>query len=151
VLDLSCEPPRALRPGMIHREALMAVIGPVENQSSQAREPLKSPGSLQKHYSPRAPLIIRNWKNEEDLRIQLAQSGLPISKTHVIAHTNIPCSLDWGCVNVIPHDPEAFARAIYAQLHECDDEGAELIVVEALPETNEWRALRDRLNRAAAT
>jgi L-threonylcarbamoyladenylate synthase len=56
---------------------------------------------------------------------------------------------NWGSINLIPHDAEAFARAIYAQLHECDDAGAELIVVEALPETSEWRALSDRLNRAA--
>jgi len=45
---------------------------------------------------------------------------------------------------------EAFARAIYAELHRCDEEGAEVIVVEALPETSEWRALADRLKRAAA-
>jgi L-threonylcarbamoyladenylate synthase len=50
---------------------------------------------------------------------------------------------------VIPHDSEAFARAIYAQLHECDRTGAQLIVVEALPTTDEWRAISDRLNRAA--
>ena len=35
-------------------------------------------------------------------------------------------------------------------LHECDAAGAELIVVEALPEGNEWRAISDRLTRAAA-
>jgi len=53
-------------------------------------------------------------------------------------------------VSVIPHDAEAFARAIYAELHQCDEAGAELIVVEAPPETNEWRAIADRLKRAAA-
>jgi 2-methylisocitrate lyase-like PEP mutase family enzyme len=34
-------------------------------------------------------------------------------------------------------------------LHACDEAGAGLIVVEALPETSEWRALADRLKRAA--
>ena len=56
----------------------------------------------------------------------------------------------FGGVSVIPHDAEAFARAIYAELHRCDDAGAELIVVEQLPEGAEWRALADRLTRAAA-
>jgi L-threonylcarbamoyladenylate synthase len=51
---------------------------------------------------------------------------------------------------VIPHDATAFARAIYAELHQCDEAGAELIVVEALPDTPEWRAIADRLRRAAA-
>jgi L-threonylcarbamoyladenylate synthase len=53
-------------------------------------------------------------------------------------------------ISVIPHDPEAFARAIYAELHQCDEAGAELIVLEAVPETTEWNGVRDRLNRAAA-
>jgi L-threonylcarbamoyladenylate synthase len=51
---------------------------------------------------------------------------------------------------VIPHDAEAFARAIYAELHACDEAGAEWIVVEALPETSEWAAITDRLWRASA-
>jgi L-threonylcarbamoyladenylate synthase len=53
-------------------------------------------------------------------------------------------------VSVIPHDAEAFARAIYGELHQCDEAGADLIIVEALPETNEWFAIADRLKRAAA-
>jgi len=53
-------------------------------------------------------------------------------------------------VSVIPRDAEAYARAIYAELHRCDDADAGLIVVEALPDSGEWRALADRLNRAAA-
>jgi L-threonylcarbamoyladenylate synthase len=53
-------------------------------------------------------------------------------------------------VSVIPHDAEAFARAIYAELHRCDDAGAECIVVEAPPDTAAWRAIADRLQRAAS-
>jgi hypothetical protein len=49
---------------------------------------------------------------------------------------------------VIPHDAEAFARAIYAELHRCDDEGAQLIVVEGLPDAPPWRAIAERLARA---
>jgi hypothetical protein len=48
-------------------------------------------------------------------------------------------------VSVIPHDAEAFARAIYAELHRCDEAGAEWIVVEAPPETPEWSGIADRL------
>jgi L-threonylcarbamoyladenylate synthase len=54
-------------------------------------------------------------------------------------------------VAVIPHDAEAFGRAIYSELHECDNQGAEWIVIEALPETREWQAIADRLNRAAGS
>ena len=71
----------------------------------------------------------------------------PLSACHIIAHTHIPSGAGFGRVSVIPHDPEAFARAIYAELHQCDEEGAELIVVEAPPETSEWRAIAVRYRR----
>jgi len=35
-------------------------------------------------------------------------------------------------------------------LHQCDEEGAQYIVVEAVPVTAEWHAINDRLRRAAA-
>jgi L-threonylcarbamoyladenylate synthase len=54
-------------------------------------------------------------------------------------------------VSEIPHDAEEFARAIYAELHLCDEAGAERIIVEALPETDEWEAIADRLKRARAS
>ena len=53
-------------------------------------------------------------------------------------------------MSVIPHDAEAYARALYAELHRCDAEGAKWIVVEALPEGPEWQAIADRLRRAAS-
>jgi L-threonylcarbamoyladenylate synthase len=151
VVDLSSTQPRVLRPGMIHREALLAITGEFDAGPNSPAGPLKSPGLLQKHYAPRARLILCAWKNDEELRAQVAKRSIPFGKTHIIAHTNIPSAsaLEWASVNVIPHDAEAFARAIYAQLHECDDAGAELIVIESLPKSYEWRALSDRLNRAA--
>ena len=42
------------------------------------------------------------------------------------------------------------ARALYAELHQCDELGAEVVLVETLPEGEAWEALRDRLRRAAA-
>ena len=47
---------------------------------------------------------------------------------------DVPRGGAWGRVSVIPHDAEAFARAIYAELHRCDEAGVQLIVVEQLPE-----------------
>ena len=79
-----------------------------------------------------------------------AECGVRSSGVHVVAHTRIPSGAGLGRVSVIPHDATAFARAIYAELHECDEAGAELIVVEALPDAPEWRAVADRLRRAAA-
>jgi L-threonylcarbamoyladenylate synthase len=150
VLDISGWPPRLLRPGMIHEQALLAVTGELAVGASESPEVLKSPGLLRRHYSPKAKLVVWFWKDEAELRMRAADCGVRSSRVHVIAHTRIPSGGGLGRVSVIPHDPAAFARAIYAELHECDAAGAELIVVEALPDDPEWRAIADRLRRAAA-
>lgn len=157
VLDLSVSPPRLLRPGMIHEAALVAVTGELALGAGDSEQVLKSPGMLRKHYAPKAKLIIRSWRNEAELRGGLANSDnsragcqLPLADCHILAHTVVPSGEGFGRVGVMPHDAPAFARAIYAELHQCDEAGAELIVVEAPPETGEWRAIADRLKRAAA-
>jgi L-threonylcarbamoyladenylate synthase len=152
VLDLSDTRPRLLRPGMIHAESLQAVLECDLDDSAHETigAPLKSPGQLLKHYSPRAKLKMLSWRDSHDLNAQLLALHAPFPTTHVIAHTVIPDAETYGRVSVIPHDAEAFARAIYAELHHCDEEEAEWIIVEALPDTNEWQAIADRLKRAAA-
>ena len=153
VIDLTSEPPVVLRPGMIHEESLIAVTGELASFHKRVLpggETLRSPGLLEKHYAPKAKLVVLGWRDGADLRAQLANSRLPIANCHAIAHTQIPSSEGFASISVIPHDAEAFARAIYAELHRCDEAGAELIVVEALPEAPEWRAIADRLQRAAA-
>lgn len=149
VLDVSASPPRILRPGMISRQALLSVTGELAHEATADGVVLKSPGLLAKHYSPRARLILCAWENDRELRQRARALGLPLAQTHVLAHTHIPSAADFAAINVIPHDPEAFARAIYDQLHRCDEAGAAVILVEALPAAEEWRAVVDRLRRAA--
>ncbi|MEO6036676.1 MAG: L-threonylcarbamoyladenylate synthase [Verrucomicrobiota bacterium] len=160
VIDLTVHPPRLLRPGMIHAGSLLAVTGELSLGLDQSGEVLRSPGLLRKHYSPKARLLIFSWNDEADLEAQLSKfvSGNSKLKTqdsslqdiHVIAHTQIPLGEKFVRVSVIPHDAEAFARAIYAELHQCDEAGAGLIVVEKLPGGAAWRGIADRLDRAAA-
>ena len=152
VLDLSVSPPQVLRPGMIHLESLTAVCGEVRSGKWHVtgRNPLRSPGWLKKHYAPRAKLAVWHWRDDADLRRQLSTLNSQPSTCHVVAHTRIPSPEPFACVSVIPHDAEAFARAIYAELHRCDEAGADLIVVEAPPASPEWSGIADRLKRAAA-
>ena len=130
VLDLTGSPPQVLRPGMIHAESLAAVIGSIGRRTSDAEHSmLRSPGLLKKHYSPKARLVMLTWRDDADLNSQLSILNPQPSACHVIAHTHIPSAENFAQVSVIPHDAEAFARAIYAELHRCDAEGAELIIV----------------------
>jgi L-threonylcarbamoyladenylate synthase len=150
VVDLTMHPPRILRPGMIHEESLLAVTGELTASTAEGGGTLRSPGQLRQHYAPRAKLLVLSWADEESLCRQLADAQVEASTTHVIAHSHVPMSGGLARVSVIPHDVEAFARALYAEWHACDEAGAQHIVVEAPPDGPEWRGVWDRLRRAAA-
>ncbi len=151
VLDLSISPPQILRPGMIHAEALAAVIGSIQHPTSNTQHSkLKSPGMLKKHYSPKAKLVVLDWRDDAELEFKIQNSKFKIEKCFVIAHTKIPVGGQFADVSVMPHDAEAFARALYAELHRCDAAGAQWIIVEAPPQSPEWAGVADRLRRAAA-
>ena len=154
VVDLTAEPPRILRPGMVHEESLRAAAPELdwaggENGAEAEGGIRKSPGQLPKHYSPKARLVVMSWRDDAELIEKIKKEKLKVENVSVIAHTVIPALDEPGRVSVIPRDAEAFARAIYAELHRCDAEGVEGIIVEALPDGAEWRAIADRLRRAA--
>jgi L-threonylcarbamoyladenylate synthase len=155
VLDLTTDPPAVLRAGMIHEESLRAVIGTVLPASRSPRDignapqPLRSPGQLPRHYAPRAKLLLLRWRHDADLRAQLIRLHVAPGDCHVVAYRTIPSGRGFGGVSVIPHDAEAYGRALYAELHRCDESGAKVIVVEHPPDEPEWRAITDRLSRAA--
>jgi hypothetical protein len=49
----------------------------------------------------------------------------------------------------MPADVEGFAARLYATLHALDQRQLDRIVVDRPPDDEEWRAVRDRLTRAA--
>ncbi|MDF1506395.1 Sua5 family C-terminal domain-containing protein, partial [Roseisolibacter sp. H3M3-2] len=50
---------------------------------------------------------------------------------------------------LMPRDPAAYARRLYAALHEIDDAGCDAVLVELPPDLPGWEGVRDRLARAA--
>ena len=59
VLDVTCTPPRLLRPGGVTRAALEAAIGPVAGAVPPgAADQRRSPGQLDSHYAPARPLRL---------------------------------------------------------------------------------------------
>lgn len=153
VLDLSGPVPAVLRPGMISAQQLGALLG-CEVRVAARNDPgsgaLKSPGRLQKHYSPRARLALASWHSDSELARVAEPFDVDPKQIHVIAFEHIPQANPFGRVAIIPHDAEAYARAIYAELHRSDDLGAALILVEMPPSGQEWDGIRDRLLRASA-
>jgi L-threonylcarbamoyladenylate synthase len=123
VLSLSGAHALLLRPGMISRQEIEAVIGPVQILGPVSEGAHASPGLHPRHYSPKTPLLL----------IQAGQT-LPSGR---------------GICLRMPDDPRAYAAVLYERLHEADAQGWEWIAIENPPPGEEWSAIRDRLDRAA--
>lgn len=132
VVDVSGDGVKLLRPGLITVAQLEAVVGPVGMGGSGAG-PLPSPGLLTKHYSPRTALEVTDTQQEADFLVNLYETaGLKVARY------------------TPPTDPTAAATSLYADLHALDAGGFDRVIATLPPDTDEWRAVRDRLTRAAA-
>jgi L-threonylcarbamoyladenylate synthase len=150
VLDLTTDPPTMLRPGLITAAAIEAVIGPIRLATRQAGDEMaRSPGMLERHYAPEASLEMAHGSGSERVHA-LAQSGLRVGWISQRAHQpdNDPC---WSQVEIIqmPYDSEGYALRLYEALHRLDEAKVDRIVVDALPGSPDWLAIRDRLRRAS--
>jgi len=54
----------------------------------------------------------------------------------------------WASIRLSGH-PAEYAHELYASLRTLDDEKADVIVVQAVPDTAQWHGVHDRLRRAA--
>jgi len=157
VVDVTATVPRILRPGMIDAPAILAATGGTIHARDDAASgddrldaALRSPGLLDRHYSPRARLAVLSWRDDADLQDQMRRLGADPATVFVLTHHRLTHAVPPAQVILIPDDPEAFARALYAQLHLCDEAGAGWIVVEAPPDYPAWAGVADRLRRASA-
>jgi L-threonylcarbamoyladenylate synthase len=148
VLDLTTEPPRLLRPGLVTRRAIEAVIGRVETPSMVAGDaPLPSPGIMERHYAPRAGLETVEVDGAERVET-LHRVGL---KVGWLAMGPPPRPAFRGVTIIeMPDQPAEYASRLYATLHDLDDAGVDRIVADLPPDSDEWVAVRDRLRRASA-
>lgn len=151
VVDVTGDHPRILRPGIISAEQIAQAAGiPVQGAEMASQGPLRSPGQLSRHYSPKARLEVWSWDNDAELRERVMDRAIPPERFFLLTHSRIPQEPIPAHVSFIPDDAEAFARALYGYLHQCDDRGASLVVIEALPADSSWDGIRDRLLRASA-
>jgi L-threonylcarbamoyladenylate synthase len=131
------EEPVLLRPGMVSREQIEAVIGPISVVgAAPADGGHASPGMHTRHYSPATKVVLLS-----------ADDPLPSGRGAYMFMTSPRSSCK--CVPM-PSDPDGYAAALYRTLHELDGEGHQWIAVELPPDGAAWVAIHDRLARAAA-
>ena len=131
IIDCSRDLPRILRLGAV-TEAMIESITPIDSDSDL--EEIRVSGSLTRHYSPRAKVVIdREAKTGEGL-IALSDVATPSGVIRLSA----------------PDSIEDYARSLYSSLRKGDSLGLEVIVV--IPPRGEGlaAAIRDRIMRASA-
>jgi L-threonylcarbamoyladenylate synthase len=151
VIDLTMSPPQLLRPGLISVSEIEVTLGGAISRRSflaaALDQPLRSPGMLARHYSPRTPLEVVPGTGLERVR-ELSAQGRKAGWITRSAEANVPA----GIVHrMLPDNPAGYAARLYAVLHDMDDEDLERIIVARPPEGDDWLAIGDRLRRASVT
>ena len=122
VLDVTCDPPRILRPGMAKTSLPPSPRPAGEPEAGVAR----SPGQMLRHYAPKKPVIS-------------LQNG----------ETYFPDKGDAWLT--LPPTPEEAAQVLYAELRRLDsDTNVARIVLPIVPDGPTWAAIHDRLRRTAS-
>jgi L-threonylcarbamoyladenylate synthase len=140
IVALTGRRPLLLRPGRITRAELAEVIGDI--RIARPGQGPRASGRLRSHYAPGTPLLI-----ERSARIARASAR---AGTAVLARRRAPAGYSGPLWIAAPSDPARYARSLYANLRLLDRSGAARILVEAVPRSDPWTAVADRLARAAA-
>lgn len=175
VVDVREDPPRVLRAGAASLEALRAVEPrvvydanpltiPTANEAARA-----SPGLASKHYAPRARVILVDARSDVARLAREAKAGAPgrarvgaivwseEARASMAAGPGVASPEPAGASStahdllvLLPGDADGYARALFAAFYDADDAKVDILLVEQVPDSPEWWAVRDRLRRAAA-
>jgi len=145
IVDLTVSPTVLLRRGSISLAALSEVAATVDlgGRVEPLGRSLRAPGSTARHYAPRTPTSLRT-RDGLFAEIDLESAGFLL-----LASTEAPPSV--RTVEKLPIEPVGYAHGLYAALHRLDAASLARIVVEEVPDTPAWAAVRDRLVRASST
>jgi L-threonylcarbamoyladenylate synthase len=135
IVDVTSERVRVLRPGGVGLGTLSRCLGYIPKVIDKTK--VRVSGSLESHYAPTTPAFL---VNSQDLSRVEDSSGM-------IALHPRPTTFK-GVWYQLPDDAGLYGQRLYATLRELDTLKLERILLEQVPETPEWLAVRDRLKRA---
>jgi L-threonylcarbamoyladenylate synthase len=154
IVDLTSPHATLLRPGGITPQQLAEVLGELPAMPTPSSP--RASGTLPKHYAPRTPVELVSPDalpdraaalRREGLRVVMLLRSIPLSAIKAAIGSSSPLGEDYS---ILPGDAAGYAHALYSSLHLLDWKGADRILIEDVPEGDEWLAVRDRLRRAAA-
>jgi L-threonylcarbamoyladenylate synthase len=156
VLALTGTRPVILRPGAITESMLRRVIPDVDTAHLTTGEsaPSASPGTLAKHYSPRAPLTLYDGPPAR-VRARIASDAAAATAAGQRVGILVMDEDDLATGRIVrlgsETQPDIVAMRLYAALRDLDGDDVDLILARQFPSDDGLgRAVRDRLSRAAA-
>ncbi len=165
IIDCTRGSPVLLRPGAITREQVEQVCArklltneELQAQSLQAMQAPRASGTLESHYAPQARVRLMDAQAlqtalellRDAARQSTSNGGAVAPSIAVYARVGIKRVPEQVLLKRMPLDAASTAQQLFAALRAFDDAGVKLIWVETPPDTPDWEAVRDRLQRAAA-
>jgi len=139
IVDMSSECPVILRPGMITAVQIEAVLH--RPMASQKKNAPRVSGSLESHYAPVTQTVLMS-SAEIELFLNQSQTDVAVlAWSSLFANNNFFIKMS--------ANSDVYAHDLYQVLRDLDKKGLKQIIVERVPDTVEWDAVRDRLQRAA--
>ena len=153
IIDLTCQPPRLLRPGGLPLEALQSVLGEVVvdkavTQKLSDGEKVRAPGMKYRHYAPKAPVTVVTGD---------PKAAAEYIQKHLTATTGVICFSEYealfaghtirtlGSVT----DKGEQARRVFDDLRYFDDTDVTAIYAQCPDAAGLGLAVRNRLQKAA--
>ena len=153
IIDLTCTPPRLLRPGGLPLEALEAVLGHVEVDKAVVSllkdgERPKAPGMKYRHYAPNAPVTVVT--GDPAASAQYIQTHLP-EGAGVICFTEYKDLFPGRSIHDLgpAADKAEQARRVFDALREFDHEAVTEIYAQCPDTAGLGLAVANRLKKAA--
>lgn len=158
VLDVTCFPPIILRPGGVLPDQIANVCGDVSIDSSlfsqcDEKTAPRSPGMKYKHYSPEAEVIVVKGEGERqvekiiELYQNLKQEG---KRVRILATHETRKFYGEECLVMGSRDnPYEIATNLFWLLRLLDEQKADVVLAEAIPEEGMGLAVMNRLIKAA--
>ncbi|MDR0247435.1 MAG: threonylcarbamoyl-AMP synthase [Burkholderiales bacterium] len=148
IIAFTRDVPLLLRPGSLPLATLEATLGVSLQRLDRtlASAAPRASGTLASHYAPRTPAKLVAAEALDAVSRRYHQEG----KLVTALLRTVPALKHATHAVVVPVSISGYAHTLYAALRALDAHDGDVLLIEDVPTTAEWLAVRDRLLRATA-
>ena len=146
IISLAGDRPILLRPGGISLTELCELVGEKVLLLEQPDPALRAPGSHASHYAPLTPASVVSTDDLPNVVRGQVEAGQNVAMLCITE--TVPGLCPAARCLLMPDEPSAYGRILYALLRRLDSGIFNRILIEAPPDTEPWCAVNDRLQRA---